>query len=494
MDHGRVGADLVDVAHEGDHLAIRIGAINVVVTHDAAFDEVVAAFFGQFRINVRHYILDLGVQPPGRLQAGKLMLQLTQVADVHRGGEMHQLLLVGGFAEQIALPGQLGGQTALFRQMPVEGAEYADDLAGIASQRADAGVGGNAVPLHVVMLRNIPEERIADRGIGVVVDAVAEGPDDFPQGAERVAAVVAQGLVGAQDDGFAVTGGQQGLRALDDLPDLLRLQVGDFGDLRRQLIAGLQVFDHPVENAPKGVQAGGAVLHANAVIAFFVGRQAAVDGVVHGDAQRIAVDVPGDCFGVGVVAVAVQHALDEARAFFLVDRIGFGLVFGNGAQGLLQAVEEGRHVGHGGAAVDAHGHVTAVRLFYVDLVGVAGGAGEADIVTLPIAEALIRVLYETQGQSVRIAVGGFLHQVAVTVYVLRIQEPDFGIGLLQRQGEIVGNEIGALGGVVEEQALFRTPVLVRVDHLGEGVAHGIGLLHTRDGGAPIRVIVPVLQL
>ena len=80
------------------------------------------------------------------------------------------------------------------------------------------------------------------------------------------------------------------------------------------------------KRASEGVAAGVAVPHTDAVVAFFVGGQTAVDGVVEGNAQGVAIDVLGNVGGAVVVAAAREDVLDEAFAFGLAHGIGLGWV------------------------------------------------------------------------------------------------------------------------------------------------------------------------
>ena len=155
----RIRADLVDMAHGRDDAAIAVRAVDVVMAADAVLVEVHRASPRQLEIRWgQRCVL------PSRLDA-------TQVALVDGRLEVD----VGVAAPLAAEEGP--DAPARFR-VPVERSEHADHLPHVATEGTETRVAHEPGPLHEVVLRDIPEERIARRGIGRIEDGAAQVVDD----------------------------------------------------------------------------------------------------------------------------------------------------------------------------------------------------------------------------------------------------------------------------------------------------------------------------
>src|SRR5215471_18007806 len=101
------------------------------------------------------------------MQVFDVVFEEREVVNIDRGLEGYRVLVE-------TLPVQQGGKRYVVAALPVHRAEYADDLSGIAPNRSESGIGGQSIPLHVIMLGRVPNERIADRGIGVDEEFVSQ--------------------------------------------------------------------------------------------------------------------------------------------------------------------------------------------------------------------------------------------------------------------------------------------------------------------------------
>ena len=72
-----------------------------------------------------------------------------------------------------------GSQREPLLWRPIQGCKYSDYLAGIAANRAQSRIRRQAIPLHVVVLGNVPQEGIAHGRIGEVEYFVAHFDVDF---------------------------------------------------------------------------------------------------------------------------------------------------------------------------------------------------------------------------------------------------------------------------------------------------------------------------
>ena len=65
------------------------------------------------------------------------------------------------------------------RLSPIEDAEDADHLASVASQGAYCGVARESIPLNIVRVRDVPQERITDRRVWTVEDFISDVEELF---------------------------------------------------------------------------------------------------------------------------------------------------------------------------------------------------------------------------------------------------------------------------------------------------------------------------
>src|SRR5690606_16322115 len=103
--------------------------------------------------------------------------------------------------------------------------------------------------------------------------------------------------------------------------------------------------------------------------------------------------------------------------------------------------------------------------------------------------ALIIFAGKTNGQAIRIKESGLLRQIAVAIDIGISAKQLFSFRLFEHQKKIVGQQAGALGGVVEPQTIGFAPALVEID--GRGVTLAESTIFNSNG-PPVRILVPHL--
>ncbi len=374
------------------------------------------------------------IRPAGRLQRPQPVLEVSQVVRIRRG-------LKVDVRRPEPLAAQHRGDGPALPLLPVERREDADHLARVPADRADAGIGADAVPLHVVMLRDIPDERITHGRVRRVEQAIAQHAPLLhrQQRDEAIHQVIA--VLGRED---RVQVCQQRLalgrreRARQRFPQRLRTH---------------DMFEHAVVDPAERVQPRVAVRHRN-LMARLVRHVAVVEERVGLHPQRVGLQIVDDVL-LGRVIAGFQDRGDEALA---LRRVGV-----RGGERRRQRVDEFVHVRTGRSAVDAQAHAVVVHLR-----GVARRARVAEVFL-----AAIRIRDHAHRQRVGVAPRRLLRQVAVAVHVLRRTKRLLRLLLFDSDEEVIRQKVRALRRRVEPHAVGRGPSLVEVLHVLEGVAEDV---------------------
>ncbi len=220
------------------------------------------------------------------------------------------------------------------------------------------------------------------------------------------------------------------------------------------------MFQHPVVDAPKGIEARITVVDTGVV-------NSVVEVNFAGPAFEVALHI----LRAAVTVIQCQHLLYKALVFFRVgERAGHAF---------FQLGEKTHHISQRRATVDPDS-----RAFVVNLTRVAGGAGKPDVIL-----AFIALFDKADRQAVGVEESGFLRQVAVFVDQAIGAKRLVEFGLFQGDKKVVGNQCRALGGVVVPEAVVGAPTLIQVDGGGIVLAKRAVLYRQRTAH---RVVVPFL--